>query len=280
MKERGIGSGPIMQQFDSLGQWIVELQETIAQMKSVDASMRELQSIFTGFAEGLQQGLAMVQDGIIIWANDAGCRMFGYEKEELIRTPGVRLAHPDYREKLAVRLSEIQAGDVRTTYDIWPFLAKNREVKQIKSYANCIVYDGRPAILTILVDVTEEQKLQDELSLRAQMLDAVSDSVFLLDMKGNLVFVNKKACESLGYTSDEMTKMNIVDINAPELQRRAGIRLNQVSEHKESKFRTVHVRKNGSRMQVVVRVKVIKWTDGQFILGVVREVEQVVEDEI
>ncbi len=157
-----------MQQLDSLGQWIVELEETIAQMKSIDTSMQELRSIFTGFADGLQQGLAVVQDGNIIWANEAGCRMFGYEMEELIGTSGIRLAHPDYREKLAARLTEIQAGDVRPTYDIWPFLTKNRVVKQIRSYANRIVYDGKPAILTILVDVTEEQKLQDELSMRAR----------------------------------------------------------------------------------------------------------------
>lgn len=272
MKEHKIASGTVMQQLDSLGKWIVELQETIAQMKAIDASMQELRAIFTSFADGLQQGLAVVQDGIIIWANDAACSMLGYEIKELIGTSGIRLAHPDYREKLAVRLTEIQAGDVRTTYDMWPFLAKNQVVKNIKSYANRIFYDGKPAILTILVDATEEQVLQDELSMRAQMLDSVSDSVFLLDMNGNIKYVNKAACESLGYTQDEITKMSVVDINPEELKRKAQIRLKTVSSEKGGRFKTVHVRKNGSRMQVDVKVKVITMGYQEFVLGVVREI--------
>ena len=265
-------NGVVFQQLSGLHQWIVELEETIAQMKSIDISLQELLSIFAGFADGLQQGLAVIQDGNIVWANEAGCTMLGYKIEELINTSGILLAHPDYREKLMVRLSEIQAGDVWPTYDAWPFMTKNQEVRQIKSYANRIVYDGRPAILTILVDATEEQKLHDELTMQARMLDSVSDSVFLLDMIGNIKYVNKAACSSLGYTQDELTNMSVMDINPDELKRKAEIRVKTVSSQKESRFKTVHVRKNGGRMPVDVRIKVIKRGEQEFILGVVREI--------
>jgi PAS domain S-box-containing protein len=265
-------NGGVFQQLSGLHQWIVELEETIAQMKSIDISLQELLSIFAGFADGLQHGLAVVQDGNIVWANEAGCTMLGYTIEELINTSGILLAHPDYREKLMVRLSEIQAGDVRPTYDIWPFMTKNQEIRQIKSYANCIFYDGRPAILAILVDVTEEQKLHDELTMQALMLDSVSDSVFLLDMIGNIKYVNKAACSSLGYTQDELTNMSVMDINPDELKRKAEIRVKTVSSQKESRFKTVHLRKNGGRMPVDVRIKVIKSGEIEFILGVVREI--------
>jgi len=264
--------GGIYQQVSGLRQWIVELEETIAQLKSIDISLHELLSIFAGFADGLQQGLAVVQDGNIIWANEAGCTMLGYTLEELSNTSGILLAHPDYRDKLAVRLTEIQAGDVRPTYDLWPFMTKNREIRQIKSYANRIVYDGKPAILTILVDATEEQKLHDELTTQARMLDAVSDSVFLLDMDGNIKYVNKAACQSLGYSQDEITKMSVIDINAEELKRKAQSRLKMISSEKGGRFKTVHVRKNGSRMQVDVKVRVIEMGDRDLILGIVREI--------
>lgn len=272
MKKENVAGDSIFQPISDLGQLIVELEETVAQIKSVDTSLSELLSIVVGFASGIQQGLAVVQDGNIIWANEAGCRMFGYQMEELIGTSGLRLAHPDYREKLMVRLSEIQAGDVRTTYDMWPLVAKNLEIKQIKIYANCIVYDGRPAVLTILVDATEEQKLQDELSMRARMLDSVSDSIFLLDMNGNIKYVNKAACQSLGYTQDEITKMSVVDINPEELKRKAQIRLKTISSEKGGRFKTVHVRKNSSRMLVDVKVKLITMGNQEFVLGVVREI--------
>jgi PAS domain S-box-containing protein len=271
MKEREIAGGLNMQQIDNLGQWIVEFEETIAQMKLIDTSLQELLSIFAGFAAGLQQGLAVVQDGNIVWVNEAGCTMLGYTVEELSNTSGILLAHPGYRDKLAVRLSEIQAGDVRPTYDIWPFMTKNREIRQIKSYANRIVYDGRPAILTILVDATEEQKLHDELTTQARMLDSVSDSVFLHDMDGNIKYANKAACGSLGYSQDEITKMSIIDLNPEELKRRAQSRLKTISSEKGGRFKTVHVRKNGSRMQVDVKSQVIEGNE-ELLLGVAREI--------
>lgn len=272
MKEQEVPYGPITRHLGELSQWIADFQETIIQLKSIDSAMQELQSIFTGFADGIQQGLTVVQDGNIVWANEAGCRMFGYEISELINTSGIFMAPAAYREKLAVRLAEIQAGDVRPTYDIWPFVAKNGEVKQVKSYANRIIYGGRPAILAILVDATAEQKLHDELSIRAQMLDSVWDSVFLHDLDGNIKYANKAACESLGYTLDEIIKMNVIDINPEELKRRARSRLKTIPLEKVSRFKTVRVRRNGSRMHVEVRSKAMKMADKEYILGVVREI--------
>lgn len=272
IKENNVAGGRIFQQFADLGKWIAELEETISQIRSIDKSMREVRSIFTGFANGLQQGLAVLQDGNILWANEAACRMLGYRIEEVINTSAIVMAPPDYRDKLAARLNNIQAGDVLDTYDPWPLVTKNRVIKQIKAYADRIVYDGKPAVLAIFLDVTQEQALMEELSMRAQMLDFVSDSVFLHDMDGNIKYANKAACESLGYTQDEITKMSVLDINPEELKRRAQIRLKTISSEKGGRFKTVQVRKDGSRMQVDVHSKVIKMGNKEFVLGVVREI--------
>ena len=272
MKEQDGADGRILQKVSRLGQRIVELEETIAQLKSIDKSWQELRSIITGFAAGLQQGLAVVQDGNIIWANEAACKMFGYEIEELINTSGIVLAHPDYRQKLAARLKMIQAGDVLPTYDIWPFLTKTRVVKQIKSYANRIIYGGKPAILTILVDVTEEETLHDELSMRAEMLDMVADWIYLLDMQGNINYANKAMLESLGYTLDEITGKNIVDISAKEFQEKTRIRLQTPSKKSEGRNRTVYLSKGHKRLTMFVRGKVIKRGDQELIFAMAREI--------
>jgi PAS domain S-box-containing protein len=265
-------AGALASPLEDLLKRINVLEETIAQLRTIDVALQELQTIVGSFIEGIQQGLVLIQDGNIIWANAIGCRMLGYEPEELINTSVIALAHPDYRQKLEVRIRMIELGDVLPTYDIWPFLTKGRVLKQLSLFANRAEYRGKPAILSIFLDVTEDKKLNEDLTLRAEMLDLVSDSVFLLDMKGNIKYVNKAVCQALGYTQDEITSMSIMDLNADELKRKAEIRLKTVSSQKESRFSTVHMRKNGSRMPVDVRVKVIKRGEQQFILGVVREI--------
>lgn len=278
MNEQDGAYGRILRQVFGLGKPIIELEQMIAKLKAIDASLQEMQSIFTGFAAGLLHGLAVIQDGNIIWANKAACEMFGYEIEEVINTSGVVMAHPDYREKLAARLDMIQAGDVLTSYDPWPLLTKNREVKQIKAYADRIIYGGKPAILTILVDVSEEQTMQDKLSMRAEMLDLVSDWIFLLDMKGNIKYVNKAMHKSLGYEPDDLTSMNILDITAKDFKEKTRIKLQTTSKKREGRNKTVYLSKDGKRLTMFVRGRVIKRGEHELIFAEAREIVR--EDEM
>ncbi len=265
-------SGPMMDQVSELGNHIKVLEETIAQLKTLDSNLHEMQFIIYSYVEKIKEGVVLIQDEIVIWANQAACDILGYKLEEVVNKSAVELAHPKYRQQLSARYAMVQAGDEIPASVLWPFISKTREVKYVKPFSSRVMYMGRPAIMAFFYDVTDDKKVQDELTLRAEMLDLVSDSVFLLDIKGNIKYVNKAVSESLGYTQDEITRMNVADINPKELKEKAEIRLKQASVRKEGRFKTVHVRKDGTRMPVSVRIKVIKRGGQEFILGVVREI--------
>ncbi|MCX6001618.1 MAG: PAS domain S-box protein [Chloroflexi bacterium] len=265
-------AGPINSRIDELSKGIKVLEETVARLKEMDLNFQEIQFIIYNYVEKIREGLVLIQDEIVIWANRAACDILGYELEEVINKSAVDLVHPKYNKLLSARFAMVQAGDEIPVGVLWPFMTKTREIKYVRPFSYRVMYMGRPAIMAFFYDVTEERKLNDESTLRAEMLNQVSDSVFLLDLKGNIKYVNKAVCDSMGYTQDEITKMNVVDINAKELKRKAEIRLKLSSSEKESRFKTVHVRKNRSRMPVDVRIRVINRGDQQFILGVVREI--------
>ena len=265
-------AGPVTGQIEELSKGIQALEETLARFKALDSNFHEMQYLIYSYVEKIKEGLVLIQDEMVIWANRAGCDILGYQLEEVINKSAIELAHPKYRRQLAARFAMVQAGDEIPAGVLWPFLTKTREIKYVRPFSYRVMYMGRPAIMSFFYDVTEDKKLQEELSMRSEMLDLVSDSVFLIDMVGNIKYVNKAVCQSLGYTQDEITNMSVIDINPDELKRKAEIRVKTVSSEKEGRFKTVHVRKNGSRMPVDVRIKVIKRGDQQFILGVVREI--------
>jgi len=265
-------AGPITGQIDEFSQGVKALEETLARFKALDSNFHEMQYLIYSYVEKIKEGLVLIQDEIVIWANRAGCDILGYQLEEVINKSAIELAHPKYRRQLAARFAMVQAGDQIPAGVLWPFISKTRQIKYVRPFSYRVMYMGKPAIMSFFYDVTEDKKLQEELSMRSEMLDLVSDSVFLIDMVGNIKYVNKAVCQSLGYTQDEITNMSVIDINPDELKRKAEIRVKTVSSEKEGRFKTVHVRKNGSRMPVDVRIKVIKRGDQQFILGVVREI--------
>jgi len=264
--------GPLTWQLEDLGKRIKALEETIAQLKTLDTTLHEMQFIIYSYAEKVREGVVLIQDEIVVWANRAGCDMLGYEYDEVINKSAIELAHPKYRQQLSARFAMMQAGDEIPVGVLWPFISKTREVKYVRPFSSRVMYMGRPAIMAFFYDMTEEKKTQDELTLRAEMLDLVTDSIFLLDMKGNIKYVNKAVCKSLGYAQDEITRLNIVDINAEELRQKAEIRLKKTVARNEGAFKTIHVCKDGARMPVSVRVSVIKSGGQEFILGVVREI--------
>ena len=47
------------------------------------------------------------------------------------------------------------------------------------------------------------------------LFDNSSDEIFLADLSGRFIEVNKRACESLGYTREELLTMRFTDIKTP-----------------------------------------------------------------
>jgi PAS domain S-box-containing protein len=164
----------------------------------------------------------------------------------------------------------ILAGDTVIEPQEWPIYRKDRMVRYVRIFSYRVIFREKPAIVSIFYDVTENKKLLDESMMRAQMLDAINDGVILNDMSGKIVYVNDAACESIGYSKDELMAMNVLELTAPELSKKFNIRMKQISEHKEARFNTIVVRKDGSRLNIEVRARIIKQGGKPFALSVAR----------
>ena len=135
----------------------------------------------------------------------------------------------------------------------------------------CIQYVGTN------VDITEQVRAEEELRASEArfrtLVDHAADSILLRTEDGKLVDVNQNACESLGYTRDEligMTPRDLVDPSEdPAFFRSVGERLNAGEVFAfESRFR----RKDGTVLPVEVRVRPF-WQHGQrFFLAIARDI--------
>ena len=129
------------------------------------------------------------------------------------------------------------------------------------------------------VDITEQVRAEQELRANEiryrTIVDHAADAIMLRTDDGKLVDVNQYACESLGYTREEllgMTPRDFVDPNEdPASFRSIGERLmaGEVFGF-ESRFR----RKDGTLLPVDVRVRPY-WQGGQHLnLAIVRDITE------
>jgi two-component system cell cycle sensor histidine kinase/response regulator CckA len=157
-----------------------------------------------------------------------------------------------------------------------PKRRKNKEMKKTTTRAVNKMAESKRIVATIKRDgISVSDKTFEEVQkLEAQLLDAVGDSIFLLDFEGNLIYVNQAAYQARGYSKDELMAMNLNDLNTPEYARIFGLRVQELMEKGEATFESAHFRKDGSIMPIEVHARVIEVAGEKMFLGVTRDITE------
>lgn len=139
--------------------------------------------------------------------------------------------------------------------------------------------DERPLrSLGTVQDVTQLQEAEDKLrasEIRYRMLvEQATDGIFLHRADGSVLDVNRQACESLGFSRDELIGMKVAEfapfITPEELQE---IQL-QVEHGQAVTFESYHRRKDGSKFPVEVRINPFHIANQPVALSVVRDITE------
>jgi PAS domain S-box-containing protein len=177
-------------------------------------------SILTKVFDYINDGIAIVQDDMVKYANIKLGEFTGYPKEETINVPYIKFVHPDELPKVVEIHKRRLAGEkVPTRYES-ALLHRDGSKVHVEFTVTEILYKGKPAVLAIIRDITERKKLQDEIISKAIFLDNLFESgpepVALLSPDGKVIRVNKEFTKLFGYSSDEIKGQNIDDILAKE----------------------------------------------------------------
>jgi len=111
------------------------------------------------------------------------------------------------------------------------------------------------------VDITERKRAEEDLreseTRFRTFVDHAADAFFVHDEEHKVLDVNRQACESLGYTPEELIGMHPVDFD-PYMD--AGL-LQRIRERLAAgevfSFETRHRRKDGTMFPVEVRLRVL-----------------------
>lgn len=131
-----------------------------------------------------------------------------------------------------------------------------------------------------------EQDLRDlELSERRfrQIFDFAGEAIFLRDKSGKIVDVNQVACESLGYTREELLKLSISDIYTQWTEESGGSVWQELVEQQitdRKRLDGTQRRKDGSIFAVEIEASRIEQEGHPLILTLVRNVQKRKEAEL
>jgi len=140
--------------------------------KNALSALRESEEKYRLLVENATDGIYVTQDGKIKFANPMVLEMTGYGADEMAEISFVDMVHPEDRDMVLERHQRSLKGEeIISTY---PFriLSKSGEELSVDLNAVLISWDGKPATLNFLRDITNQKKLEAQLQ-QAQKMEAI-----------------------------------------------------------------------------------------------------------
>ena len=199
----------------------------------------------------------------VIDFNDKYLEIFGYTREDMAGSmAAIHWADPAQRQEMVRRLEE--CGRV-----------VNFECRMINKQGNerqCLtsirLYKDKGILEGSVVDVSDLRLAQCEKEHLSFMLDIAPGLVMANDLKGNILYANKQACDLHGYTHDEIMKMNLFDLIDPRRGKASDATMEQMFKSGSASFETIHLRKDGSALPLLVNFRPVEWDGHQVVVSV------------
>lgn len=181
-----------------------------------------------------------------------------------------KLVHPDDLERVEARAKDaLESG--KPLYNEYRIVMPGGETKWLASIGNTSRDEsGKPLRMSGLsIDLTERKEAERIARLREAryrtLIQNAADGVFVFDLNARFLEVNQRACDSLGYTADELLHLSIADITPGfDLAQRRPV-WEKLEVDRPYTLLAVHRRKDGSQFPVELRIVSIE-VDGERIM--------------
>jgi PAS domain S-box-containing protein len=188
----------------------------ISERKKAEATLQESEEKYRNVVERANDGIAIGQDDILQYVNPRLAQMIGYSVEELIGSPFSDFFIPDEGAKVANRYKRRLAGeDVPPVYES-ALKHKNGSRIEIELNAGIVTYQGKPADLVLVRDITGRKKMEEALREKQEMINAIietsQDWIWAIDRKGMHTYSNQALEKILGYRPEEIIDRSSFDL--------------------------------------------------------------------
>jgi diguanylate cyclase (GGDEF)-like protein/PAS domain S-box-containing protein len=160
-------------------------------------------------------------EGRLTAVNRMAERLTGYSRNELVGLNITQLVSADDVERSMMTPQNAPDPDEDDVTDVVHFIRKDGTRVPVEVRARMIYEGGKPvAVQGIARDIRERLRVQNELEESErrfrELFENANDLVYIHDLDGRFLAVNKKAQEVTGYSEEEALSKTLADILLPD----------------------------------------------------------------
>ncbi len=257
------------------------LEKELADLRKSQKQPEESEDQFKNIVELSPIGTVIVDlRGKVTFANKAFFEAIGFAKEEIIGKKFTKLPHlrkkdiPRYikifnslitgRRPKAFKVEWIHKDGTTHTSEVQvSFLKKKRKIS---------------GIISIARDITEQETALEFLNQNekkySNLFHQSNDAIFIHDLDGNILDVNKKAQELFAYGKSEMLALKIHEIHPKSEHEKSKKAFKLIGKKGYVDFECLFKKKNGDAFPAEVSSSLFEVEGEKLIQGVVRDITE------
>ena len=148
-------------------QWV-----DITDLKKAEDTLRESEEKYRLLVKNADEAIFIAQDDVIKFPNPKTLELTGYSEEELVTIPFADLIHPEDRRMVVERYRRRLNGESLPSDYAFRIINKADSVLWIQNNVSRTTWDGRPATINLLRDISEKRQLEEQLR-QSQKMEAI-----------------------------------------------------------------------------------------------------------
>lgn len=249
--------------------------------RKTEQMLRDREEAYRHIVELASDGIAIIQNSLIQYANPRLVEMWGGTIVEVLHTPFSNYVHPDELPRVLERHERRMAGEpIPSTYET-VLLRKDGSEFPAELNAGVFAFHGEAADFVFVRDIRErrraEQALRENERRYAALFDNSNDGVFIFDLNLVHLAVNRRGAEMIGYTVEELIGKPITETADPrelsDIRRRHAALL---AGERVGIYPRMFRAKDGSPVPVEVNLSLVRDSTGRplRIQSVIRDVRK------
>ncbi len=182
----------------------------ITQRKRVLAALRDSEAKFATIFRNCPEAISITteRDGVYLDVNEAFERVTGYSRAEVLGRSALDLGMwADNLERRA--LIESLTRQTRVEGFLAHIRRRDGEVRVSQMSAERVEVEGRPCLVVICRDVTQQKRLEDELRLAARVFESTDEGIVVTDPAERIIAVNPAFEQMSGYRGEDLRGQRI-----------------------------------------------------------------------